>query len=511
MKTRFLFFSILCSLVMGITITSCSKDDEPGKDKPDIVDPSKPTDDPANTVTVNLLQGSSSSNSTDLGSGISVYIDAAYNICGGNSDTQLIDIGAVAGLGNIVSIPTEGWKKNAAAIVGHGYVLKSQYYSYSNPVYARLYIESALMSDMGSVMGYTVKYQCPMELPIKLSATSVTLSSEGAPLSEIEITAGTNIQVKESPAWTTVSIENNMLIITGQQNMSSSKRTGTIILSNYSGDVEITVTQEGGEDIYAGGSGTVEDPFQIATAKQLDNVRLSPDSYFIQTADIDLSKYIDEFGNGWEPIPSLYGGYDGNFKTISGLWINRPTTSNIALFATATNGTFQHIILKLDKRGIIGDAYVAALCASPSKNSVFSQCSVEGNISGNEYVCGIGRDGQFSECRMLGNISGIHNYGYYTCGISVEGDVSNCYVVGDIVTLGYYLYAFTTKTATNSYIIAGSNSEVSNYAGRSATHCYGLKESEEAMKKKSTFEGWNFTTIWEIKEGISYPTLRCFK
>jgi len=39
---------------------------------------------------------------------------------------------------------------------------------------------------------------------------------------------------------------------------------------------------------FAGGSGTVTDPYQVATAEQLNNIRNYRTCHFVQIADIDL-------------------------------------------------------------------------------------------------------------------------------------------------------------------------------------------------------------------------------
>ena len=90
---------------------------------------------------------------------------------------------------------------------------------------------------------------------------------------------------------------------------------------------------------FAGGTGTEADPYQIASAEQL--AKLSKDvgegtsyqgNYFILTADIDLSAYR------WVPIglykwmsdgttinKSFQGFLDGNYKTISGMFVDETT------------------------------------------------------------------------------------------------------------------------------------------------------------------------------------------
>lgn len=74
---------------------------------------------------------------------------------------------------------------------------------------------------------------------------------------------------------------------------------------------------------FAGGNGSLNDPYQIATAQQLDGVRYHLDSNFVLIDDIDLSEY-----ENWEPIggyvdvepgDGLRGTFDGQGHTISNL------------------------------------------------------------------------------------------------------------------------------------------------------------------------------------------------
>lgn len=87
---------------------------------------------------------------------------------------------------------------------------------------------------------------------------------------------------------------------------------------------------------FAGGSGTVSDPYQVATAQQLDHVRQHPDAHFIQTANIDLNG-IDWVAIGTEDEP-FNGTYDGNGNEIYNLTID--VTTAYADAATHTYGLF---------------------------------------------------------------------------------------------------------------------------------------------------------------------------
>ncbi len=73
--------------------------------------------------------------------------------------------------------------------------------------------------------------------------------------------------------------------------------------------------------LFAGGSGTEADPYQVATAEQLYNVRYYMTSYFIQTAHIDLGVAPWNLGDGWsaigDDVNSFNGYYNGCAKSIT--------------------------------------------------------------------------------------------------------------------------------------------------------------------------------------------------
>ncbi len=88
------------------------------------------------------------------------------------------------------------------------------------------------------------------------------------------------------------------------------------------------------------GSGTVEDPYQIAIADDLDFIRENMSSHYILVNDIDLS-HIDSFiPIGWkadeEDDVSFYGTFNGNNHSITGLSITEynPNKPYYGLFAS---------------------------------------------------------------------------------------------------------------------------------------------------------------------------------
>lgn len=156
------------------------------------------------------------------------------------------------------------------------------------------------------------------------------------------------------------------------------------------------VTQSFAQYAFAGGDGTLEDPFLIKTAEQLNNVKLTDgaggylflDKYFKLIDDIDMSpvalqeeEWYDAV-HGWEPIgryvPSdpadvdsvpleayaFRGYFDGNGHTIQGLSINRETENYIGLFGYIFADELEDPRiwdLTLEAADIKGNKYVAAL------------------------------------------------------------------------------------------------------------------------------------------------------
>ncbi|SNS30754.1 hypothetical protein SAMN05446037_1007136 [Anaerovirgula multivorans] len=114
------------------------------------------------------------------------------------------------------------------------------------------------------------------------------------------------------------------------------------------------------------GDGTPENPYQIWTAEDLNNVRYDLSAHYIQMADIDLSGY-----RNWQPIwdKNLWipftGTYDGNFFSISNLKIES-SESFLGLFGACCDAILTKI--KIINTDIIGTGsgffqYAGILCA----------------------------------------------------------------------------------------------------------------------------------------------------
>ena len=126
---------------------------------------------------------------------------------------------------------------------------------------------------------------------------------------------------------------------------------------------------------FAGGDGTPGDPYQVATAAQLNEIRNYLSDHFVLTDDIDLSAYTD--GDGWAPIgPTFWGSYDGAGHTISGLFIDR-SGDKTGLFAES-GGEIQNVTLTGVNITADGN-WVGALAGTNS--GTIENCTVDGTVT----------------------------------------------------------------------------------------------------------------------------------
>lgn len=84
---------------------------------------------------------------------------------------------------------------------------------------------------------------------------------------------------------------------------------------------------------FAGGTGTQDDPYLIATPGDLNQIRNTPSASYALTNDIDMSKYSGSF----KPIDSFTGSLDGRGHSIDNLEINA-SGMYAGLFSDITDG-----------------------------------------------------------------------------------------------------------------------------------------------------------------------------
>ncbi len=181
--------------------------------------------------------------------------------------------------------------------------------------------------------------------------------------------------------------------------------------------------------VFANGTGTAADPYQVATAEDLNGVRDYLDAHFKQTADIDLSGYAN-----WEPIGTLQvlftGSYNGQYFEITNL-----NSTKGGLFKYLTNATVQNVLLKNININSSDDIGGIGVNANGDDAKIF-KCGVEGILIGRNTsgICNIGNQGIIEECYFKGLIEGTGS----VSGIksSFSGTAKNCYVIGEVIYKG---------------------------------------------------------------------------
>ena len=193
---------------------------------------------------------------------------------------------------------------------------------------------------------------------------------------------------------------------------------------------------------FSGGSGTYEDPYQVATTADLDNVRSYYPSHFLQTADIDLGVAPYNENQGWIPICDnedipFSGSYDGAGFSISNLLINDSGLGYAGLFGWVVGGTLENIVL-LNVNVTCNDS--GGALAGECFQSDVTGCFASGAITGDGPDTG----GMFGTVKSFSNVSHcstdmIVSGGHYAGGLIswVDGHcvVSNCSAVGTVTGL----------------------------------------------------------------------------
>ncbi len=285
---------------------------------------------------------------------------------------------------------------------------------------------------------------------------------------------------------------------------------------------------------FAGGFGTEEEPWLIATAEHLNNVRTylganNNNVYYKQISDIDLGASPWNMGEGWEPIgtsfnESFRGRYDGNNHVIRNLTIRRPDGNNQGLFGIIITAEIEH--LTLENVNIIGQNFVGGLvgiCRSSSLDKV----AVTGVVTGRDNVGGLSGINQLettiwrssSKTRISGRLrvggltGGHHSESVIEdcvanedvtgqsgsigglVGRSEEGIIKNSYSCGSVETPSPYLGGLLGSERNAEVIFSYWDIETSGL-DRSAGGEGRTTEEMTYPNAENTYRDWNFDTIW---------------
>ncbi len=312
----------------------------------------------------------------------------------------------------------------------------------------------------------------------------------------------------------------------------------------YNNGTATVWVKDSGTAEFAGGDGSEDKPYLIATPEHLNNVcnylgAENADKHFKLTANLNLNVAPYNTGEGWEPIGAsddFTGSFDGGGYTISGLVINRPAQDDIGLFGYAET------MAKIRNLGLVGVKVTGSDCVGGLVGGNRGQVTnsyVTGDVTGKDRVGGlVGQNfGSIADSYATSTVTGTETNVYsYTCvgGLvgNNDGPISNSFARGAVSgqeniggLVGYNSGSITVSYSTgavsgDNYIggLIGSNDSdgiiTDSYwdteTSRQTSSDGGTGKTTTEMKQKETFEHWDFINIWDINTGFNngYPFLR---
>jgi hypothetical protein len=168
----------------------------------------------------------------------------------------------------------------------------------------------------------------------------------------------------------------------------------------------------------------------------------------------------------WVPIGNPYhpyaGTFDGNNKTISGIYINAPGSDYKGLFGFCTSPAVIKD-LKVAASYLNGNDFTGGI-AGYTEGSI-TDCQVEANLAGINSVGGVagGVIGTITDCFHHGSVTGVSCVGGVSGDLRPLSTISNCHNTGSVTgdhcvggITGYGNNQFSMKNSYNSGDIRGN-------------------------------------------------------
>ena len=240
------------------------------------------------------------------------------------------------------------------------------------------------------------------------------------------------------------------------------------------------------------GEGTQDNPYQIATPDDLNDVRNEASAYYIVVNDIDMKDYTVDGINSMKPIGEaaapFSGTIDGQGFTIKNYTYNS-SEDNVGLFSLVTNATIKN--LNIENFDISGKNYVGILVGNVSEGLVVDNVNIKtSTLTGSaNYIGGlvgyineskninnkfnnITTDINITGAERVGGLIGYSNQSINDANLEItnttaSGNITGNKFVGGLV--GYVLNSknssITLENNTNNYLITGSSSSTESIAG----------------------------------------------
>ena len=264
------------------------------------------------------------------------------------------------------------------------------------------------------------------------------------------------------------------------------------------------------------GTGTSGDPYLIQNKDDLVFLSLTDsywntNKYFKQTANIDLA------GCEWTPIGSsaslknFKGSYDGNFKTISNLYFNNSTSSDVGLFGVTINNTLSTETIK--NLGLLNvdikanrqvGSFVGQVAGNTDYKYLFATGTLEATGAGKDYFGGLVGSGA-SYANISHSYSRVNILGAIDSSAGLAGRLKTAtksYSTGSVPIAAYNSGLSTTfESNTSTSNTTGSVWDITTSGQTKETYDSGSTANGKTtaqMKTLSTFTGlsWAITDGW---------------
>ena len=323
---------------------------------------------------------------------------------------------------------------------------------------------------------------------------------------------------------------------------------------------DVSPQSESAEGRVLAGDGTKEDPYKISSAAELEEFRDKvnngeTDAWAVLTANIVLNEKIEVDENGtvtnqeklseWTPIGNedhLYTGtFDGNGKTISGLYIDSDADYQGLFGYLGTSGINTGTVQNLSVSGSVsGSDHVGGVVGANGGNVI--NCTNTGSVKGSDHVGGVvgENSGSVINSYNTGTVTGtVDSVGGVVGYNDIGGSVTNCYNTGSVTSSGSNVGGVVgynvgpVKNCYNTGQVKGSGNYVGGVVGQNiiisstVTGCYFLQTDDvnsnlqgigsdigsgnaaavdnlDALCDKFT----NDTTTWTTSPFYEYPVLK---
>lgn len=296
------------------------------------------------------------------------------------------------------------------------------------------------------------------------------------------------------------------------------------------------------------GTGSVEDPYQISSKAELEQMRSLVNSdffnktyghaYYIQTANIDLKN------DSWTPIgigydkdgefnadKVFYGTFNGNGKYIKNLNVDDTAIdaglfgvidgaesakiSNLVLYGTVSSASALHggaIAGKLTNNATIdGCGFVGSIDLSSDSNGTISAGGIVGIITNGGTITNCYHNGKVSSSKNAGGILGTAEF---TQADTVT--IENCYQANGTITgndyansiVGNCIYANSAKGKVNIANCYCTNDTGTSASSKNATSDNTLTLSKSLLKKAFEDLGSRYVENTDSDLNDGYPVYR---